>query len=63
MSSDHSLKIASLNAELRDRASENRELRREIARALRLVEAGNIDSATALLRFLSRATTDRTAEK
>ncbi|MGW7786034.1 hypothetical protein [Streptomyces tricolor] len=56
---DH--RIASLKASLADRASENRELRREIARALRLVEAGRLDAATSLLRFLSLSTTDTPA--
>lgn len=56
MEDEQSRKIASLDAELRDRISESRELRSEIGRTLRLIERGDIDSATTLLRFLSRTT-------
>ncbi|MES9522446.1 hypothetical protein [Streptomyces capoamus] len=52
---------ASLRASLADRAAENRELRREIARAVRLIEAGRMDAATSLLRFLSLSATDQPA--
>jgi hypothetical protein len=52
--SEQEQKLASLAAELRDRAAENRELRREIGRAVRLLEAGRVDTATTLLRHLAR---------
>jgi hypothetical protein len=47
-------RIASLTAELRDRAAENRQLRREIRRALNLIEEGRVDKAATLLRHLVR---------
>ncbi|MFJ7895906.1 hypothetical protein [Streptomyces anthocyanicus] len=46
-------RIASLRAELSDRAAENREIRREILRALRYIENGDIGSAQTLLHRLS----------
>ncbi|GGX40860.1 hypothetical protein [Streptomyces noursei] len=45
MSDEQALKIASLDAELRDRINENREVRRGAGRALRFIEAGDIESA------------------
>lgn len=52
--SEQDQKIASLTAELRDRATENRQLRREVRRALELIEAGRVDTAATLLRHLAR---------
>ncbi|WP_329472721.1 hypothetical protein OIE75_29685 [Streptomyces sp. NBC_01723] len=46
-------RIASLRAELSDRAAENRELRREMARAGRYIDNGDIGSAKNLLQRLS----------
>ncbi|MGW2116034.1 hypothetical protein [Streptomyces zhihengii] len=59
MSDESMLKIRSLESELRDRISENRELRQEAGRALRLIERGNIDSAITLLRRLSLSVTEK----
>lgn len=53
------LKIRSLESELRDRISENRELRREAGRALRFIERGNVNSAITLLRHLSLSVTEK----
>lgn len=53
---EHELKVASLMSELSDRAAENRELRREIGRALRMIERGDVESAKTLLRRLSHDT-------
>ncbi|MFF7837571.1 hypothetical protein ACFZC6_01855 [Streptomyces ossamyceticus] len=60
--SEEARKIASLTAELHDRHTENQQLRKEIGRALTLVEAGDVRAAAALLRLLARAgrTTDPT---
>jgi hypothetical protein len=41
-------------AALADRAAENRELRREAARAARLIESGRAGEALSLLRHISR---------
>ncbi len=59
MEDEHTRKVASLNAELRDRAAENRELRREAARAVRFIECGDIESATTLLRRLSLSAAEK----
>jgi hypothetical protein len=42
-------------AELQDRAEENRQLRGDAARALRLLEQGRVEGAKSLLRAISRA--------
>jgi hypothetical protein len=52
--SERDQNVASLRAELRDRVTENRQLRQEIHRALRLLEAGRVDTAATLLRHLTR---------
>ncbi|MGX1632692.1 hypothetical protein ACWGUL_01340 [Streptomyces albidoflavus] len=39
---------------LKDRADENRELRRDAARAVELIERGDIEQAKSLLRSVSR---------
>jgi hypothetical protein len=52
--SEQDPRIASLAAELHDRAVENRRLREEIRRALELIEAGRVDAAATLLRHLVR---------
>lgn len=52
-------KIRSLEAELRDRATENRELQRQIGQALHLLESGRTEQAVALLRLSSRRETER----
>lgn len=57
--SDNAGRIASLQAELRDRAAENRELREEAARAERFIEAGDVEAAKTLLRFIIRNATAR----
>lgn len=44
---------ATLRAELSDRAAENRELRREAARAADLIEKGETAQAVSLLRRLA----------
>lgn len=59
MEDEHARKVASLNAELRDRIIENHELRREAARALRFIERGDLDSATTLLRRLSLSVAEK----
>ncbi|MFK4801663.1 hypothetical protein ACI3K5_23650 [Streptomyces sp. MPA0124] len=51
--SEQEQRIASLRAELGDRAAENREIRREILRALRYINNGDIGSAQTLLHRLS----------
>lgn len=55
--SEHDLKTASLTSELHDRIAENRQLRQELDRALRLIERGDMESATTLLRRLAGGTT------
>ncbi|MFC8065498.1 hypothetical protein [Streptomyces sp. NPDC057293] len=52
-------RIASLRAELDDRAAENRELRRGIARAGRYIDGGDIVSARNLLLRLSLGVTEQ----
>lgn len=42
------------DAILQDRANENRQLRREAARALELIERGDVEQAKSLLRRISR---------
>jgi hypothetical protein len=59
MSDEQAVRIASLDSELRDRISENRELRREAGRALRIIERGDTDSAMTLLRRLSLSTAEK----
>ncbi|MEV5283390.1 hypothetical protein ACFYMW_35675 [Streptomyces sp. NPDC006692] len=44
---------------LRDRMNENRELRRDAARALELIERGDIEQAKSLLRRISRTGTEQ----
>jgi hypothetical protein len=56
MQNQQDLKTASLEAELQDRSAENCELRRDIGRALQLLEKGDTSSATTLLRRLVRTT-------
>ncbi|MDG9687840.1 hypothetical protein QC334_34795 [Streptomyces sp. DH18] len=47
------------DAALQDRADENRQLRREAARALDLIERGDVEQAKSLLRRISRSVTEQ----
>ncbi|MFD7109212.1 hypothetical protein ACFWAF_03345 [Streptomyces microflavus] len=47
------------DAVLQDRANENRELRCEAARALELIERGDVEQAKSLLRRISRSVTEQ----
>ncbi|CAL9367044.1 hypothetical protein [Streptomyces sp. enrichment culture] len=57
--SEQEKRIASLRAELSDRAAENREIRKDILRALRYIENGDIGSARSLLHRLSLSATEK----
>ncbi|MGC4925496.1 hypothetical protein [Streptomyces sp. DT117] len=47
------------DAILQDRATENRQLRHDAARALELIERGDMEQAKSLLRRISRSTTEQ----
>ncbi|MFI5905867.1 hypothetical protein [Streptomyces cyaneofuscatus] len=47
------------DAILQDRATENRQLRRAAARALELIERGDVEQAKSLLRCISRSVTEQ----
>ncbi|MFF7098533.1 hypothetical protein ACFY9A_40175 [Streptomyces rubradiris] len=58
MSNDMTARLESLRAALTDRAAENRQLRRDMKRAVDLIDRGDTAQARSLLLLLSRNTDD-----